>query len=238
MKNITKITNEEEASDKAQWTDGVKEEIDFWDNWFKTQGGNWKNEFESRTNPTTPLIEYLRNLLPIQPIIEILDVGSGPISMIGRCLDSSDKREIKIYQADALGDEYEKLLKKYNINLKINFIKIDGERLTEKIKPNTFDIVHCNNALDHCYNPLKAVEEMIKVVKSGGVVYTGHQINEAEAANYGGLHQWNIDEENNHLIFWNKRQKIDVNNQISKYVKRIEIKAWRDDRWIVCKVFK
>lgn len=38
-------------------------------------------------------------------------------------------------------------------------------------KDNTFDMVYCRHVLEHCLDPVKVMDEMLRVVKQGGVVY-------------------------------------------------------------------
>jgi hypothetical protein len=75
------------------------------------------------------------------------------------------------------------------------------------------------NALDHSYDPLAGIKQMIGVVKKGQVVILEHAANEAEKANYVGFHQWNICMENNEFILWNKSARINVSEELKQIAK-------------------
>jgi SAM-dependent methyltransferase len=68
-----------------------------------------------------------------------------------------------------------------------------GEKLLEKFRPDQFDLVYSSNALDHSYDPLLAIRQMLTAVKPGGYVYLWHFANEGLHESYHGLHQWNFD---------------------------------------------
>lgn len=86
--------------------------------------------------------------------MEILDVGGGPISLI--TLLSAKKRIV----LDPLTEEYKKYFPcPYHI-------KAFGENIP--FENNSFDLVVTTNALDHTENPSKTVEEMNRVLRSGG----------------------------------------------------------------------
>lgn len=46
--------------------------------------------------------------------------------------------------------------------------------------------------MDHSYDPVLAIEQMLDVTKSGGAVVLIHSPNEGSDAHYLGLHQWNF----------------------------------------------
>ena len=94
-----------------------------------------------------PLIEEY-TLKSEKPII--LDVGSGPLSMLSY-VKENDLADLKA--VDPLAEEYKLLLEKYNYNIKYPLIECPGEKLTEKFEENSVDITWIHNALDHSQNP-------------------------------------------------------------------------------------
>lgn len=46
----------------------------------------------------------------------------------------------------------------------------DGERL-ETIEDNSQDFVIANHFLEHCENPINAIENMLRALKNGGILY-------------------------------------------------------------------
>jgi len=67
------------------------------------------------------------------------------------------------------------------------------------------------NALDHTFDPWRALRQMIEVSKPGGFVLLRHARNEAVRENYLGLHQWNLDASpDGDFIIWNKHSSVNV----------------------------
>lgn len=94
----------------------------------------------------------------------IADLGAGSPSMVE--VITSDKNPIK-------GQEQQ-----------------DMEKLT--YQNNSFDLVHCRNALDHTMNALSAVKEMIRICKPGGWVYIKCWLDQKETK---GHHYWSAKED-------------------------------------------
>ena len=132
---------------------------------------------------------FLDNIDKTQSKNTILDVGAGPLTIINKKCDFA---EIEIYPVDPLADEYDKILKKYNIHPIVRTQQCDGERLTEKFNENTFDIAYSCNAIDHSYDPSKCIEEMIKVTKKNHFIIIQFFEKEGESENWHGLHKWNL----------------------------------------------
>jgi len=119
--------------------------------------------------------------------ISIADVGAGMFSTTGNTWPGV---KIKVHPSDFLADEYMEVLEKFNIKPLFPIEEQVMEQLT--YRDNSFDIVHCVNALDHVDNPYKAVEEMYRVCKPGGWIYLRHYFNTASKQKYRGMHHWNI----------------------------------------------
>ena len=170
---------------------GLIEELKFWDNWFASKGSKWPQDYNDRMDPLLPLQSDLSdyvNRIKSQHV-SILDVGAGPLTKLGKTHPS---KEISITPTDLLAHQFDMLLQKYGINPIIRTQFVDAEALSECFGYNIFEIVHAQNCLDHMVDPLKAIQEMISVTKSGGFVLLKH--NECEGANQGyhGLHQWDF----------------------------------------------
>lgn len=139
-------------------------------------------------NHDFPLPEYFRELIGDKKSVVIADIGAGSIPTTG---NSWPGVEVKIVASDLLADEYNEMWRNDRRVILNPVEKQDMEALT--YPDNTFDIVHCVNALDHSEHPDKAIREMIRVCKPGGWVYLRHLPNEGRTENYQGFHQWNID---------------------------------------------
>jgi SAM-dependent methyltransferase len=203
---------------KNIWNNFIESENNFWKNWIKCEGSknknsNKKKEFIFRMDPNSSLQEYINNILldyfKLNTTINILDVGAGPCTMLGK---KSKNFELKITATDALANLY---YKDDNFNPPIKTLQLETEKLSTKFNKETFDFIYCRNALDHHYDPILSIEQMIMVLKKKGIMLIEHRTNEAVVEKYQGLHQFNLCIKNNNFYIWNK--EIDVN--MSQYLK-------------------
>lgn len=174
---------------KSKWKEGIKSEIQFWDGYFKTKGYQWDNDYRNRLTHDLPLQQRPAALLSQQMKVYILDVGAGPLTILGKVFEGKD---INIVAVDPLAHEYDKILDKYQVQPLVRTQRIAAEDLIQKFPRNTFDLVFARNCIDHVYNPEKAVLQMLHIVKRGSYVLLEHHPNEAKKENYSGLHQWNF----------------------------------------------
>lgn len=170
------------------WQTNLNTEIDFWDKYLKTGGLEWQEGFQTRLDPLTPLEPHIEQLLPLGEV-SVLDVGAGPLTYLGKI---SEGRRIQMTAVDPLAATYDKLLAKYDVMPPLRTVYGKAENLTALFQKNQFDLVHARNCLDHSFNPMRAFEQMLKVVKVGGFAIALHEINEGENEGYAGLHQWNF----------------------------------------------
>jgi len=123
-------------------------------------------------------------------------------------------RIVWITAVDALAEQYERLLRDAGITPPVLTQPGEVERLTERFPKNSFDLVNMENALDHSYDPLLGIRQMLEVVKSGGYVLLLHDVNEAHRTGYVGFHQWNFCAEEGHFIIWNPQNRVSVNDAL------------------------
>jgi len=181
---------------KEEWNQGLNEELQFWRNRIKNI--EQFPELKAKLNPDAKLQEIISKFINPNLIKnKILDVGAGPMTVVNKKCDIS---KIEITAIDSLAEEYNKLLKENNIMPIVKTEKCDGENISSKYSENTFDIVYSRNAIDHSYNPLKVIFEMIKVVKRGGFVIVQSFEKEGSHANWRGLHKWNFYIKNSFLL--------------------------------------
>lgn len=173
------------------WSEGLSNELTFWDNWMASKGGDWPADFAFRCDPETTLQDHLTMFLdaPEGSVVRILDVGAGPLTLLGKKWSG---RNVEIVPTDALADEYDALLRKHNIIPPIRTIQVKAEELTAHFPPDCFDMVHANNCIDHSENPTAAIENMLKVVRPGAFVLLFHAVREGERESYEGLHKWDF----------------------------------------------
>jgi hypothetical protein len=67
-----------------------------------------------------------------------------------------------------------------------------AEELSAVLAPSSYDLVHARNSLDHSKDALKAIAEMIEVVKPGPYVFLNHKIREGQTEGYITNHQWDF----------------------------------------------
>lgn len=168
--------------DREEWERGKQQELEFWRQWLRSG---------KHTGYTDVLRGYLRPLFVGKTEVVIADLGCGAVSLIGSRWPDT---KVTVVASDLLADEY-KRIGGFDIE------KQDMERLT--YEDNSFDIVHCSNALDHCFDPRAAIKEMIRVCKPGGWIYLRHFRNVGQLERYEGLHRWNIEPlPNRDCVFW------------------------------------
>jgi SAM-dependent methyltransferase len=192
---------------KEQWRKGKESEIQFWEDWLKTGGLQWPHTYRNRQDPSFPLQDYVARCLPASHVVSILDVGAGPLTILGKVCRG---HTLSIVAVDVFAKEYDELLKKYSITPLIRTRYAEAEKLTDTFPEQCFDVVHIRNALDHSYSPVRGIVQMLRVLKRGGVLIMVHASDEAERESYRGLHQWNICAEGNDLIVWSKNARHSV----------------------------
>ncbi len=197
--------------DLYSWLSGINDELQFWDEFFRIKS----KDAVCGKNRAFTLDEQLSD--SSYDSLKFLDVGSGPI---GRCGFLSNKiRDLQITAVDPLADAYVYLKRKYHVNngldLRYGFVEI----LDTLFEKNTFDIVHMSNSLDHSFDPIRGIMQMLFVCKMGGKIILRHQENEGERCQYQGLHKWNLSlhNEKNTFLIWNEEQEYDICKMFSDY---------------------
>jgi len=215
---------------KDLWEQGKKEEIAFWRGIISGADRRYHSNFLNRIRaeqPFTPwLIGLIRTSAPENS--KILDIAAGPVTQLG--WEYRGKR-LDITAIDVLADEYNALLDEYGLKPPVRTGKGEAEQLAQIFPPNTFDLIHIRNALDHCYDPVKVVAGALAILKPGAVFVVQSNINEAKQEKYIGLHQWNVDAENGELIFWRPGDRIRLNERFSGAIE-VELNVNRNDQFL------
>ena len=201
---------------RVVWRMSLPHEMKFWDSWFASKGGKSPEHYLSRLDPEKPLQPNLARLIerihPFGPV-SILDVGAGPLTILGKKLAD---REVTIVAVDPLADFYGSLLAHHGIEPLVRTRKCAGEDLRAIFKENQFDLAYAHNCLDHSFDALRCIREMLAVVKPGHAVAMTHFENEAVRENYKGLHQWNFFRgENGHFYVGSARETVDVTEKLA-----------------------
>ncbi len=214
----------------ALWAAGISDEVAFWDRWFTTRGDRWPEDFSSRLDGNREIDPDLMQGLTGK---SVLDVGAGPMTFLGHMHDGAP---LSLVACDPLAPFYAEIAAKNGIERPIETQLGFAEDLSSFFSPCQFDLVHCRNALDHSFDPVRGIEEMLIVAKPGGRIALEHATNEAEQGHYDGLHQWNFEGSSGNFIIWNKTQRIDASELFAPYAD-IEVDTSRD-RWISVRMRK
>ncbi len=224
--DIDMITDTDNAKQYEEyldsWLNGIQDEIKFWDLFFQSKGSVINGCTEDIFNEVTayaPAFTLEDDICKTET--KFLDAGSGPYS---RCGVITNKTKLDFTAVDPLASIYKALKDKHSIDTKIQPQTAMVENLSSKFKENEFDIVHMSNSLDHSFDPILGLWQMLYVCKVGGKIILRHHQNEAENENYQGFHQWNLSLENNKFIIWRPGIKFDVSKILSEYAEIIETK--------------
>jgi len=201
-----------------KWFEGVNFEVGFWQNYLNTKGAHWSDDYRQRLDPNKPFDSRVEAAIPDTGSreIELLDVGSGPITSLGYV---SKKFDIKITAVDPLADAYTVLLKEAGVTAPVRTQKCFGEKLLEHFGSRRFDVCHSCNALDHSLDPRSILLGMAQLLRPRGLMYVQVHKNEGQSTGYSGLHNWNFDKDkNDNFILWRGEEKYTINEDLSDFV--------------------
>jgi SAM-dependent methyltransferase len=217
-------------SDKGFWKSQLKSEATFWEKWFATKGDAWQEDFRNRQDPDFELQENVRRWIdaPEGSVVEILDVGAGPLTVLGKRWDG---RRVQITAVDALADRYDQILRDSAMTPLVRTQLCATENLLERFEPDQFDFVHALNTLDHHYDPLRALGQMLSVVKPGKCIYFKHETEEAERAGHTGLHQWNFSLDDKKVLLWNEHRRVDLAEEFAAWA-TLESAEFEEEDWL------
>ena len=136
-----------------------------------------------------------------------LDCGCGPTSQFFTN-DFIDRSDIKIITVDPLSEVYKELHRKYKTGYDLVCIPGYGECLDELFPKGFFHLVYSQNAIDHSQDPKKFLEMLNYVLKPNGYLILHGFIKEGSAANWLGLHKWDIETTEGHLLLSNRNGQI------------------------------
>jgi SAM-dependent methyltransferase len=228
---------------REAWQSQLRNELTFWDQYLRTRGERWPGEFERRTDPDDPLVErqilsrirrrHLRRGRDKRPCLRILDVGAGPLTILGKRLDDV---KVEITAVDPLAGGYNALLQKYQIIPPVRTQWCEGEQLAARFRADSFDFAYARNALDHAHDPRVVIEQMVIVTRPGGWVILRHYPNEAQAARYKGLHQWNFQlRDDQHFWITGHDASYDMTAALDHVA---AVTCFIDSPWLICAIRK
>ena len=143
-------------------------------------------------NASTPFLYQdllLRTRAPGQTAFDVLDVGSGPLTCCGYRMTSEPDAQLNVTAVDPLADDYDRALQRAGVTPVVRTQPAPAEELTSVFAADHFDFVFSRNALDHSRDPVRAIRQMLTVVKPGHSVLIEVQEDEADAMGYDGFHR-------------------------------------------------
>jgi SAM-dependent methyltransferase len=143
---------------------------------------------------------YFGEMIGKKKKIRVADLGCGALPLTGNDWPGV---EVEYVPSDLLAVEYMDLWRSIN---QVPVIPIEMQTMDSlTYADESFDIVHCANALDHCQDPFKSIREMYRICKPPGWLFRRHIPHEGKRLRYSGMHQWNFDiSENNDCRVWNE----------------------------------
>lgn len=226
-KSPTTLNRNSDTDEKVQARElGLFREVYFWRSLIMGTDLRWPGELDERFQKNRELFPGLAHLLAptVGDEVRILDVGAGPLTVLGNVWPSSVPTpsrpgkappHVTIIPIDTLADEYNKILDEAGKTPPIRCIKGEGESLATLFPDGGFDMVYSKNAIDHSADPLPILHAMLGVLKPQGIVYLGHAVNEGETQEYSGLHQWNFNESDGDFIIWNHESRTNVTSLLA-----------------------
>jgi SAM-dependent methyltransferase len=219
------------------WREGFHEEVAFWERVLPGRVATL-DDYRARADPNAPVsdpvIERLLTEIPEQ-IVSIIDVGSGPLTAIGKTYPG---KTLRISAADPLAPEYARIMREAGLEPPVPPIACRGEDLLEHFRPESFDIAFAQNALDHCVHPQRVITNMVRLVKSGRFVVLRHKRSEGRHQNYRGLHQWNFDVEDGEFVIWRPGQETIHMERVLEGTAAVDWFMEEDGYWLLCVIRK
>lgn len=188
----------------------MSSEIFFWEHsYYKNHCSSKRPPWWSSRNPTyTYPLEMTSSLESLHEefgeSLELIDVGSGPISML---INKLDINRYTITTVDPLANTYNYLNSKYNIPYTIKCIEGTGENLDELFPTKKFHLAFSQNSIDHSEDPMKYIKNLRNVLKPNGIMYLSGSIREGTAESWIGLHQHDLFIEGEDLCWMNRFNK-------------------------------
>jgi SAM-dependent methyltransferase len=137
----------------------------------------------------------------------LLDVGAGPLTALAPRYGG---RPLEVIAVDPLAREYEAILARHRVRPDVVTRYGEAEQLTAQFGRNRFDLAYASSCLDRCYDPMRAVVEMVNVIRPGCYALLEHAANEGAARGYRGLSQWNFDRDGDELVIWKPGARTEI----------------------------
>jgi len=154
------------------------------------------NEPESINQCSPTLIKIVDSIRARGQTPRILDVGSGPFSLMYYFKRTGKAEPVAV---DILAREYCDMLERFKFCDIVMPRFGTGEFLDVQLAGEQFDIVYIGNALDHTSSPALSWLNALKLTKVDGIIGHGHFVREASAQKQDQLHQFDLYPEEDQL---------------------------------------
>lgn len=195
------------------WERGIERELAFWRDYLAS-GGLWEPEAcRFRFDPDSALQPHIAVRLPAHvPASElaILDCAAGPATTLGKTLHGE---RLQIVAIDALAERYAEILRDLHLEPPVPTRPGEVEWLDCQFPAAGFSLVYMRFALDHLYDPILGLRQMVKVTRPGGTVMIEHYRDEREVE-YAGLKQWTLTPMDGDLVIHNPTHRFSVRQEI------------------------
>jgi SAM-dependent methyltransferase len=210
-----------------------------WNNYIKTDGLAFhllniqknKVKLEKYWNTSFPINNRIKKEVERfkKNKIRLLDVGCGPFPKSGVYhQDYIIERTL----VDSLGDEYHMMLNENSVNTYgQKIIPCNIEEIETQFNSCSYDIIYSKNALDHSFNPIRAISSLINLLCKNGVIVLEHYVKEGAYTNYFGLHQWDFFIENGD--FHISSQTKDIKQNLNILFRKILIESFYVENKII-----
>lgn len=188
---------------------GIDHELNYWRGFVESD--RFKTNWLSKPNPEMDLYPELKEAATDAARVGmILDVGCGVISYLRGFVPDGN-----FVCCDPLAPFYQ-LFFDYAEHGEQIPDAYPAENLWSHYPEKCFRLVHMSNALDHCADPVKVMDNLFFITESygGKVIIQGFE-NEAVNENWQGMHRWNLTVSENMLYLsgkdgptaeWNAKQ--------------------------------
>lgn len=203
----------ETGDERSRWSSNLGVELDFWRYWIANKPDEYCRRLSDPKRQLDPYIAQWINA-PRWRRVRLLDVGAGPLTALA---PRWGRRRLKVAAVDPLAREYNRVLKEHGVRPAIATRHGEAERLTTLFGRDRFDLAFASNCLDHSYDPVGAIREMVAVVRPGCYAVLEHATDEAVANNYEGLHQWNFNrDDDGRFVVWRPETRIAIQEALAE----------------------
>jgi SAM-dependent methyltransferase len=217
------------------WTSAIPDEIDFWRECLPFRIAT-SPEYKRRMDPNGPVGDSFltKHVERIESSpVSIIDVGSGPLTAVGK---SYPGKTLSVTATDPLAGAYNRFMDQEGIEPPVRPIECRGEDLLDVFQSGSFDIAYGLNAIDHTFDPVRVIANMVAVVRAGGFVVLVHHRCEALRNCYRHLHQWNFDVARGDFLIW--RDKKHVHNLTWLLRHSATVECFDYEGWLLCSIAK